>query len=692
MQSPSWSPNTTSSNKEKTKKKRRDESCSSTTLATDPHFGSSFFPGVGDTAHSSYYSYNSGEERLQEQQEQQEYPIPVVVDVQEKKKRKMMRIAAILCIAITFLCGAATAGIAATRRRTAVTPPPPLPTNLTVGAYYYPWHGPDFHRRSGYLRRELDPPQVPQLGEYDDTKPAVIAKHLEWSRQANIGLWVCSWWGPGRREDETTRTKILPHNKLFDHKIALFWETRGRLKPVEKGEKTIEEVVDADISYLCQEYFGHDNYYRIRGRPVLFVYLSRWLEDKDMLEEVATAMRTSTSKHCNEELYIVGDHAFHAPKPRELDLLDAITNYDAYGPIAADGGTPYATKRDVNNYYDDQDGWQVMASQHSCDFIPCASPGFNDRGVRLEVNHPPLSRKLNGEGNAYGTFFNASLARAVYQVEKATGNLLMINSFNEWHEDTQIEPVKVTTEPTNGNNAMTQGVMYEGYGDLYLQLLYNWTADEETPMPSMAPTASPTASPTMAPTKSPTMAPSSPQPSQSQMPSFEKLRDAIPEEPTVSPTEEPDPLSPLFTLPFTAAALEYTAYLELDDGDPGGCTDGNVDAWPLNGAATKEFCQSECTIGWTTKGEYVEYDFETTDAMKVRVTARVASKQVKTFRMVLDGKGWREMETSGKGWGSYEEQIWYGANISSGGTHTLRVEFTEGGINLCSISIQQQTD
>lgn len=68
----------------------------------------------------------------------------------------------------------------------------------TAGVYYYPWYLDDFHGGK-YLREHLVPPQLPTLGEYNDRLPEVIAQHLAWSRQANISLWVSSWWGPNRR-------------------------------------------------------------------------------------------------------------------------------------------------------------------------------------------------------------------------------------------------------------------------------------------------------------------------------------------------------------------------------------------------------------------------------------------------------------------------------------------------------------
>ena len=40
-------------------------------------------------------------------------------------------------------------------------------SSYTVGVYYYPWYGDDFHG-GRYLREHLQPPQLPSLGEYDD--------------------------------------------------------------------------------------------------------------------------------------------------------------------------------------------------------------------------------------------------------------------------------------------------------------------------------------------------------------------------------------------------------------------------------------------------------------------------------------------------------------------------------------------
>ena len=343
-------------------------------------------------------------------------------------------------------------------------------SNITVGAYYYPWHGDDFHDFQGYLRRDLN--QGPTLGEYNDTDPKIIAQHLSWSRQANIQMWVTSWWGPNRLEDTNIRDVILTHQDLGDHQVALFYETAGRIR-AEANYST--ENVESDIEYMCKTYFDHPNYYRVDGRPVLFLYLTRKLETTGKMEEVVLIMR-SVAEFWGHDIYLVGDHVFEtAPSDVETFLpflyLDAVTNYDVYGSM---GVTGYVGQDAVDSYYDNQHLWRQEARLKKCGFIPAVSPGYNDRGVRLEADHAPLSRRLTSNSSE-GSLFEAALRRARYLVDDTVGNLLLVNSFNEWHEDTQIEPASGTATSTPFK--LTMGLEYTGYGEVFLDLLRRATVD-----------------------------------------------------------------------------------------------------------------------------------------------------------------------------------------------------------------------
>jgi hypothetical protein len=85
-----------------------------------------------------------------------------------------------------------------------------------------------------------------------------------------------------------------------------------------------------------------------------------------------------------------------------------------------------------------------------------------------------MSRKLD-KGLESGTLLKALLVEAKKLVDEFADNIVVVNSFNEWHEDTQIEPVVVegaTAEPWY----LTQGYVYEAYGNKYLDILREATS------------------------------------------------------------------------------------------------------------------------------------------------------------------------------------------------------------------------
>ena len=344
------------------------------------------------------------------------------------------------------------------------------PAIITLGAYYYPWHLRHFQvTREGYLRKLLEARQEIRLGEYDDTQPQVIQQHLDWSHQANIKVWISSWWGPGSGTDNTLRNFILPHPGLenHNHKIALLYETTGRIKQAEEYDPW---RVDGDIEYICDVYVDHPNYYRINGRPVLVVYLTRLLENRGVLDIVMEKIRDACP-----ELYVIGDHVWGDPPERALDQLDAITNYDIYGNI---GRPRHAGQSRVDSYYAEAANWKNHAKLHNASFVPSVSPGYNDRGVRLLNDHRALSRRLT-ETSSEGSLLAAQLVKAIQLLDPDADHLLLVNSFNEWHEDTQIEPCD--GKPATNPRHLTQNLEYVGYGTLYLDILSHYTRPVDPP-------------------------------------------------------------------------------------------------------------------------------------------------------------------------------------------------------------------
>uniref|UniRef100_A0A7S0PX64 Uncharacterized protein n=1 Tax=Asterionellopsis glacialis TaxID=33640 RepID=A0A7S0PX64_9STRA len=354
-------------------------------------------------------------------------------------------------------------------------PPLPFPEYngpLTVGVYYYPWHGDgEFHGRE-YLRGELEPPQEPLLGEYDDRDPAVVGQHLAWSRGARVNLWVTSWWGPNDRTDITTRDVIMKHEDLPGTKIALFYETMRLARGATEDEKFKLDAVYPEFKYMAETYFGSEHYYKIDGRPVVYVYLARVLHREGFLETFIDLAKQAAMENGGYDLYVVGDFAFKYPSYDSyggFDSLDAVTNYDMYGSLDR---PRFVGEEGVETYKSSQNAWRAAAKSHGgCDFVPALGPGYNDRGVRLQRGHKAMSRKLSAD-KPDGSLFSTLLPNAFNLADSDTGGMVMINSWNEWHEDSQIEPVVDfgnTTEPSE----LTQNLAYPAYGSQYLDILRN---------------------------------------------------------------------------------------------------------------------------------------------------------------------------------------------------------------------------
>jgi len=333
-----------------------------------------------------------------------------------------------------------------------------------VGTYYYPWyHNNNFHGTTPKgittLVYHLNPQMTPQLGWYDQTD-SDISQHYKWARYAGINFFVNSYWGSGSGEDHVIRSHMFDNADRGDIKLCVF------LEPVITPSNII-----AQTNYLCDNYFNRPGYFRIDSKPVIFIYVTRAMSDANLTTYITDLRTAATSK--GYTVYIVGDEVWGSPnstsEPNRVSLMDAVTNYDVYGNL---GSARFVTDLILNTWQSKNTSWKNFVNGLGKQFIPAVSPGFNDRGVR--DGHQPSSRKLNNESYAFGTLFSGMLDRAKLTADM---NMIMVTSWNEWHEDTQIEPVTPAAPTNQDSNSgyYTDGLYYNGYGMLYLNILRDKT-------------------------------------------------------------------------------------------------------------------------------------------------------------------------------------------------------------------------
>jgi hypothetical protein len=345
----------------------------------------------------------------------------------------------------------------------------------TVGVYYYPWYGSfaSGHRVNQSLRGHLTPPQPPAIGNYSSRDSATVAAHIDQSHRGNIDFWALSWWGPQSAEDATIRNSILAHPRGTELQYAVHYESTGRLGTFENPN--FNNLIP-DFRHLANNYFQHPNYLKIDGRPVVFIYLTRAYFNSQAARDAVANLRSAMRTEFQIDPYIVGDDFFGGSvNPLRARLWDAITDFDVYGTVLQGNGSTTAALTELENDYKRA---VAALSSTTIGFIPTASPGFNDSGVR--TGHPAAPRYLTDDPNSKeGDLFERMLTDVVIpHTDSKADDILMINSFNEWHEDTQIEPTIVaprTNTDDSGNRRYTEGHFYEGYGDLYLDILRRTT-------------------------------------------------------------------------------------------------------------------------------------------------------------------------------------------------------------------------
>lgn len=348
-----------------------------------------------------------------------------------------------------------------------------------VGVYYYPWYRkPDLfsNRWERAMRLHLEEPHVPMSGLYDSRDPRVIGDHIEQSLRGGIDFWAVSWWGPDHFTDEAFRKHILKHPESGKLKYAILYESTGRFGSFDSPDYSNWLK---DLQYFRDTFWDDPRYLRVDGKPVVFVYLTR-VYFRQRAGEVLKAMRQQFP-----ELYLVGDDVFFASgvdsrevasaryKSEWAGNFDAVTAYDVYGQsIKQLGGTGKAVEVLAANYSQARSA----ANRVGTAFIPAIAPGYNDTAVR--DGHPGRARYFTDDPNSgEGDIFRDMIRRvALPNLDARSGNMLVITSFNEWYEDTQIEPTSGTAISTRKDDSdsgtfYTGGDRYVDYGYLYLDIL-----------------------------------------------------------------------------------------------------------------------------------------------------------------------------------------------------------------------------
>lgn len=279
-----------------------------------------------------------------------------------------------------------------------------------VLAFYYGWYGPGSHWQSPNPASKTlaDSPDFPTAGTYDSLDPAAIDRHVAEAKGAGITGLICSWWGQGDRTDQQLKP-LLDKAAMAGLVITAYVE----------NVTSPQALADACL-YLLEAYGGHPAWLKLNGKPVIFLYdrvlqtvgLNGWKQARAIIDAKAPG-----------RLAVIATGNGRKQIAERAPLFDGIHIYDMAFYLAQNHPFAWLWRR---QFYDSWVKCQAGLSVTTATVMP----GYDDHLVLGRPAPRPFVDRDNGK-----------LYRGLWQAAiSARPDWILIVSFNEWHEDSQIEP------------------------------------------------------------------------------------------------------------------------------------------------------------------------------------------------------------------------------------------------------------
>lgn len=280
-----------------------------------------------------------------------------------------------------------------------------------VLAFYYPWY--DASTWANGLTS--DTPAQP----YASSDRAAMGRQIDQAKAAGIDAFVVAWYGPnGSNPTESNLSALLEEAAARSFRIAILLETDSPFL----GDSG---ATAAALQHALITHAGQPAYLRVDGKPVIFMWrtnlygVDEWQAIRDQADPNRAALWIEDGSDTSY-LRVFDGHYLYSNTwnpPADLSALNAryAAQVEAYRTDA--GATRY--------------------------WVATAMPGYDDVRVR-----GGFAQDREG-GGYYDRSWAAALA--------SSPNWVVITSFNEWMEGSQIEPSAT-------------------YGDQYLNQTARWSA------------------------------------------------------------------------------------------------------------------------------------------------------------------------------------------------------------------------
>jgi glycoprotein endo-alpha-1,2-mannosidase len=287
-----------------------------------------------------------------------------------------------------------------------------------VLAFYYGWYGSP--AITGIWRhwegvnpnaRHMDnSTDFPDHGAYDSHDPAIVDRQVEAARAVGVTGFIASWWGRDSFEDRGMPLLLAAANK-HNFAISAYCEKIAG----EDAASRIKSAV-ADIDYLLARYGSEKAWLRAGGKPVLFIYgrALHELSPADWQEVTAQVRRDNPGG-----VVLIADSL----DPRFVSLFDGASTYNITGR------TQHKSPPEIRAWAHVAFPKMVAAAGPGKVSTVTIIPGYDDRKTGRPPPRPVTDR---WGGETYRALWQEAIA--------AAPDYILITSWNEWHEGSELEP------------------------------------------------------------------------------------------------------------------------------------------------------------------------------------------------------------------------------------------------------------
>jgi hypothetical protein len=291
-------------------------------------------------------------------------------------------------------------------------------TPKQVMAFYYTWYGTPSHsgrwahwdegghrpermKKPGH--RDIGATHHPEPDVYDSNDPAVIQRHLQLCEEMGVDALIATWWGIGDFHDRALKAAIREANQRGKTAITVYYEIVPNPVGVNAAVK--------DLLYILDSYGDEPAFLKRNGSPVIFIY------GRAMNQLSAADWKTALSQvRAKREALFIAD----AGSGELIEIFDGGHSYNPVGLVVRGADA-------VKQHYE-----RLIQTYRDKKKIACATviPGYDDSNIgRKQVI---VSDRRGGE--LYEDLWQKAIA--------AKPDWVLITSFNEWHEGSEIEPSK----------------------------------------------------------------------------------------------------------------------------------------------------------------------------------------------------------------------------------------------------------